>query len=201
MKGILIRNIAIFVLCIAAVAVVHAQQDDSGTGTENAPDPPNNPSIEKGVAFVNINRIFSESAYIESEFDEVNSEFLAREEELEAKIEELRLAREKQSRDRLTMTVSERTETTEMINEMELVIQRENRDLSEDKRLRFDSIQRDLERFVLEKIQEVSAEKENFIVFDLTTILFADKRLEITDEVIRRIDESKAAEAEASTSQ
>lgn len=187
------------VLALAASAVSLAQQEDSeDAGTEDAAplrEQPRNPSIESGVAFVNLNRIFQESSYIDARLAEVNSEFTAREQELEQKVEELAQMREQHSRDRLTMTVAQRSEVTDRINEMELEIQRENRNLSEDKRLRFDSAQRELERTVLETIQEVSANRENFIVFDLSTILFADKRLEITDEVILRLDEADPGEA------
>ena len=189
-------SLALGSLCALALALGGNALAQSATEESGADDDalsaealrPSNPSIERGVAFVSLSRIFKESKYVEARLADINSEFSEREQELEAKIEQLRQSRETHARDRLTMTASERSTETDKLNEMEIEIQREGRNLTEDKRLRFDSAQRELEIFVLEKIQDVSSEKENFIVFDLSTILFADTRLEITDEVIIRLD-------------
>ena len=189
-------SLALGSLCVFALALGGNALAQSATEESEADDldlanealRPSNPSIERGVAFVSLNRIFKESKYVEARLSDVNSEFSEREQELEAKIEQLSQARETHSRDRLTMTAAERSTETDKLNELEIEIQREGRNLTEDKRLRFDSAQRELEIFVLEKIQDVSSEKENFIVFDLSSILFADTRLEITDEVIMRLD-------------
>ncbi len=187
-------------LSLSAPAFAQDGGDGEGDGGEEAAERPANPAIESGVSFVNINRIFKESAYIQGELDAVNAEFSDREEELRAMNDELIEARDEHSRNRLTMTAESISAENERLNAMELEINREGRNLTEDKRLRFDSAQRDLERLVLETIQEVSAGRENFIVFDLSTILFADKRLEITDEVIVRLDEAAAAMASDSGS-
>lgn len=190
-------------LALPLPAPAPAQDDgggDEGSAAGGDAERPANPAIESGVSFVNINRIFKESAYIQAQLDAVNAEFSDREEALREMNEELIAARDEHSRNRLTMTAENLSAENERLNAMELEINREGRNLTEDKRLRFDSAQRDLERLVLETIQEVSAGRENFIVFDLSTILFADKRLEITDEVIVRLDETAAAMASESGS-
>ena len=179
------------VFAIAPVTVAKAQDESGSAEGEQEPqaiDRPANPPIEKGVAFVNLARIFSTSKFIEAKRTEINAEFADREKELEEKIVKLNEMREQQSRDRLTQTAEQRRAANDSLNELDIEIQREQRNLNEDRRLRFDGVQRDLEEFVLEQIQQVSFERENMIVFDLTTILFADARLEITDEVITRLD-------------
>ena len=155
-------------------------------------DRPNNLAIEKGVAFVNLSKIFKDSSYVQAKREEIAEEFMDQEKVLEEKIKLLQADKEDLTKNRLTMTSAQIQDATDALNAREIEIKRETRDLTDDKRLRFDAAQRELETLVLEKIKEVSRNRENFIVFDLSTILFADARLEITDEVIKLIDEELA---------
>lgn len=155
---------------------------------------PTNLAIEKGIAFVNLARIFRESEYIAARRQAINAEFVEREQAISDKIDALQATRQKLDQERLTLTNAEIQEENSRINATEVEIQRETRDLADDKRLRFDAAQRELERRVLETIKEVSRTRESFIVFDLSTILFADARLEITDYVLELLDQEVPAE-------
>lgn len=146
-------------------------------------------AAEKGMAFVNLARIFKESIYVDSQRQKISAEFKDREAKLRQRIDALAAERDKLVAEQVTMTDQQIQELNERFAEEELSIQRDTRDLADDKRLRFDAAQRDLEQVVLESIQEVSREREDFIVFDLSTILFADSRLEITDSVIELLDQ------------
>lgn len=155
---------------------------------------PSNLAIEKGIAFVNLARIFRESESIAARRQEINAEFVEREQAISDKIDALQATRQKLDQERLTMTNAQIQEENSRINATEVEIQRETRDLADDKRLRFDAAQRELERRVLETIKEVSRTRESFIVFDLSTILFADARLEITDYVLELLDQEVPAD-------
>lgn len=155
---------------------------------------PTNLAIEKGIAFVNLARIFRESEYIAARRQAINAEFVEREQAISDKIDALQATRQKLDQERLTLTNAEIQEENSRINATEVEIQRETRDLADDKRLRFDAAQRELERRVLETIKEVSRTRESFIVFDLSTILFADARLEITDYVLELLDQEVPAD-------
>lgn len=155
---------------------------------------PSNLAIEKGIAFVNLARIFRESESIAARRQEINAEFVEREQAISDKIDALQATRQKLDQERLTMTNAQIQEENSRINATEVEIQRETRDLADDKRLRFDAAQRELERRVLETIKEVSRKRESFIVFDLSTILFADARLEITDYVLELLDQEVPAD-------
>ena len=183
--------VAVFVLMFAFVP---ASAQDTKATEQAAPVPqlPANPAIQKGVAFVNLARIFKESEFIGSKRQLISEEFVELEKELEAKIETLEQRRQKQNKERLTLTKEQLQTEIDALNDMELEIQRTTRNLQEDKRLRFDVVQRDLEGIILETIQEISSSRENFIVFDLSTILFADASLEITEEVIQLLDKKTA---------
>lgn len=186
----------------AAPAWVRAQEDteqresDQPAAEASPGNRPSNLAIEKGIAFVNLARIFRESEYIAARRQEINAEFVEREQTISDKIDALQATRQKLDQERLTMTNAQIQEENSRINATEVEIQRETRDLADDKRLRFDAAQRELERRVLETIKEVSRKRESFIVFDLSTILFADARLEITDYVLELIDQQSAAPAD-----
>ena len=160
---------------------------------EEAVVQPTDAAIEKGIAFVNLARIFKESNFIDGHRQDISAEFLDREAELRGRIDQLAADRDKLLTEQLTMTDAQIQEFNNRISEEELSIQRDTRDLADDKRLRFDAAQRELEKMVLEVIQEISRGREDFIVFDLSTILFADSRLEITDSVIGLLDQKSQA--------
>ncbi|MBF2735423.1 MAG: OmpH family outer membrane protein [Betaproteobacteria bacterium AqS2] len=185
-------------LLAAAAPLAQAQEADQEPAAEAAEEQPalrrpENPPVEKGLAFVNLARIFKESKHIAARREQISAEFTAREQAISDKIDALQVARQTLDQERLTLTNAQIQEENDRINASEVEIQRETRDLADDKRLRFDAAQRELERAVLETIKEVSRGRENFIVFDLSTILFADARLEITDDVIELLDEKMAA--------
>lgn len=187
--------------CAAAAPMwVRAQEDTEQREAEQpaaespAANRPSNLAIEKGIAFVNLARIFRESEYIAARRQEINAEFVEREQAISDKIDALQATRQKLDQERLTLTNAEIQEENSRINATEVEIQRETRDLADDKRLRFDAAQRELERRVLETIKEVSRTRESFIVFDLSTILFADARLEITDYVLELLDQEVPAD-------
>lgn len=187
--------------CAAAAPMwVRAQEDTEQREAEQpaaespSPNRPSNLAIEKGIAFVNLARIFRESEYIAARRQEINAEFVEREQAISDKIDALQATRQKLDQERLTLTNAQIQEENSRINATEVEIQRETRDLADDKRLRFDAAQRELERRVLETIKEVSRTRESFIVFDLSTILFADARLEITDYVLELLDQEVPAD-------
>lgn len=193
-------------LLLAAAAPLARAQEEAEPAAEAAEPAaaeqpavrrPENPPVEKGLAFVNLARIFKESEHIAARRKEISAEFRDREQAIADKIDALQLARQTLDKERLTLTNAQIQEENDRINASEVEIQRETRDLADDKRLRFDAAQRELERAVLETIKEVSRGRENFIVFDLSTILFADARLEITDDVIGLLDEKMAAADQA----
>lgn len=179
---------------------VRAQEDteqrEAEQPAEDSPSSnrPSNLAIEKGIAFVNLARIFRESEYIAARRQAINAEFVEREQAISDKIDALQATRQKLDQERLTLTNAQIQEENSRINATEVEIQRETRDLADDKRLRFDAAQRELERRVLETIKEVSRTRESFIVFDLSTILFADARLEITDYVLELLDQEVPAD-------
>ena len=187
--------------CAAAAPMwVRAQEDTEQREAEQPAaevspgNRPTNLAIEKGIAFVNLARIFRESEYIAARRQAINAEFVEREQAISDKIDALQATRQKLDQERLTLTNAEIQEENSRINATEVEIQRETRDLADDKRLRFDAAQRELERRVLETIKEVSRTRESFIVFDLSTILFADARLEITDYVLELLDQEVPAD-------
>ncbi len=198
---------AAWLAACAAIAPmwVRAQEDTEQREAEqpaedsSSSNRPSNLAIEKGIAFVNLARIFRESEYIAARRQAINAEFVEREQAISDKIDALQATRQKLDQERLTLTNAQIQEENSRINATEVEIQRETRDLADDKRLRFDAAQRELERRVLETIKDVSRTRESFIVFDLSTILFADARLEITDYVLELLDQQEVPADDAAT--
>ena len=163
-------------LLLAAAAIVPAgAQEDR-------------PEILDTVGVVEISRIFRDSKYIGRNRDEINSEFVERTEQLEQMNTQMVEKREQLERDQLAMTDSDRTALLEEIDQLSVRFQREERNLREDKRLAFDSRQRQLEKEVLEAVAALASQKKLYMVLELNAILFAEESIDFTDEVIAKLD-------------
>lgn len=146
------------------------------------------PEILDTIGVVEISRIFRDSKYIGRNRDEINAEFAERNKQLEEMNQQMTKKREQLERDQLAMTEAERTALLEEIEQINIRFQREERNLREDKRLAFDSRQRQLEKEVLETIAELASQKKFYMVLELNAILFAEESIDFTDEVISKLD-------------
>ena len=153
-----------------------------------AQDSPAAPRFVDGMAFVILGRIFRDSQYIDAKRDQINAEFAEREGNLRRKIEELDNDRNGLEEDRLTLTAAQLDQKNDRIDLLNIEIKRETRDLEEDKRLRFDVTNRELEKEVFAAIEQVANEQGAYIVFELSSVLFAEKSMDITAEVIKLLD-------------
>ena len=142
----------------------------------------------EGIAFVILGRIFRESRYIGVKRDQVNAEFAEREDSLRKKIEEREKYRSGLDKDRISLTAAQLDEQTDRIEILNIEIKRQGRDLEEDKRIRFDAVNRELEKEVFATIEQVANRKNTYIVFELSSVLFAEKSMDITADVIELLD-------------
>ena len=170
-------------LLAAAAAVPAAAQEEE-----------ERPEILDTVGVVEISRIFRDSKYIGRNRDEINAEFVERTEQLEQMEAQMAEKRDQLERDQLAMTDADRTALLEEIDQLGVRFQREERNLREDKRLAFDSRQRQLEKEVLEAIAALASQKKLYMVLELNAILFAEESIDFTDEVIAKLDSENVDE-------
>ena len=181
------HTVALAAAALAAAIAPALAQDDSREDEDR-------PEILDTIGVVEISRIFRDSEYIGRNRDEVNAEFVERVEQLEQMNEQIAEKRERLERDQLGMTAADRTALLEEIDQLTVRLQREERNLREDKRLAFDSRQRHLEKEVMEVIAELGSQKKLHMVLELNAVLIAGESLDFTDEVIAKLDSDNADE-------
>ena len=150
------------------------------------------------IGFVLLSKVFRESQYVANIRQGIDAEFVEREQALQAKIDEFTRLRENETS--LTQDVAAGDASVDL-DELEREIKREDRNLSEDKRSRYDEANREVERQVGETIQKVAASHQLFMVFELSSVLYAERRLDITDEVIAELDKLDTSSEQTTQSQ
>ncbi len=146
------------------------------------------PELFEYMAVVDISRIFRDSAFIKQNRDEISASFAERDDNLRALIDEAEAKRESLSRERLSLTEADFAAQRQEIEQLDIRIQREDRNLREDRRLAFDARQRELEKIVLTAVQDLSRERGYYVVLELSAILFAEQSVDFTADVIAKLD-------------
>lgn len=145
-------------------------------------------TVQPAIGFVHLSKIFNESTYVARMRDTINDEFAPREANLKEKAEQLTKLRDEQTRNRLTTTAATTATDADRIAELDREIKREDRDIAAAKRARFDEANAHVERTIKDTIEEVAAEAKVYLVFELSAVLFAETRLDLTNAVITALD-------------
>lgn len=145
------------------------------------------------MGFVRLSRIFGESDFVKQWHNDVNQEFTAREQDLQDRI--AKFQKDKRSEGETAVQI---VADGPSLAELEREIKRKDRDLAEDKRVRFEEANREVEKIVLKTIREIASQRKVYIVFELSTVLFAEKSLDLTDDVIVALD-ARGAVTETTT--
>lgn len=170
--------------------VAHAQDSDQTVSTEIP-----------AIGFVLLSRVFRESQYVAKVRTDIEEDFSDREQALQAKITQFNELRSTRQQGQLTQVDLSQADAGSNITELEREIKREDRDLAEDKRSRFDAANIEVERTISKKIREVASERKIFLVVELSSVLFAEKRLDLTDDVIASLDQEDPQAESKKTSQ
>ncbi len=145
---------------------------------------------ERPVVFVEVEKIFRESSLINEIRDTVRKEFEVQEESMRKLVEDIRERRSRLNKEDLTLSAEEKAEIRQEIERIEVLLNREDKALREDRSLRFGEFKKELEPLILELIGEMARENEYEMVLDSVVILYGAPIANITDDVIRQLDEN-----------
>ena len=139
------------------------------------------------VVFVQVEKVYRESALIQQIRANIEEEFKLREEEVVKILEEIREKRNRLNKEGLTLGADEKEELRQDIDRLERVLTREDKALREDRNLRFSEYREKLEPRILRVIGQIAQAHNYEIVLDF--VLFGKTNANITDEVIKLLDE------------
>lgn len=141
------------------------------------------------LGVVNLDRILRESAQAKSAQKRIEAEVAKRDQELAKTAEQIKRAQEKLEKDSLTLSDPERSKREVELRDMSRDFQRRQREAREDiNQRRNEELAAVLER--ANRVVRQIAESEKFDII-LQEAVYANPRIDITDKVVRAMDESK----------
>lgn len=144
--------------------------------------------VEGKIGFVNLDRILRDAAPAQRAQKKIEAEFSKRDQEMARLAEQLKRTQETLEKNSMTMSESERRNREREFAEMNREFQRKQREFREDlNQRRNEELSGILER--ANRVVRQIAEAEKFdIIFQ--EAVFASPRIDITDKVIRALDDT-----------
>ncbi|HKO87383.1 MAG TPA: OmpH family outer membrane protein [Burkholderiales bacterium] len=141
------------------------------------------------IGVVNLDRILRESAPAQRAQKRIEAEVAKREQEMAKLAEQIKRLQEKSDKDALTLSDSERNRRDSELRELTRDFQRKQREAREDiNQRRNEELSQVLER--ANKVVRQIAESEKFDII-LQEAVYANPRIDITEKVVRALDDSK----------
>jgi outer membrane protein len=146
---------------------------------------------ELKLAFINTQRVMSESPQAKKASKKIEDEFLRREQELQQMSKSLKALQEGQEKNALTMSEGDRRAKEREISDLNRDLQRKQREFREDLNLRKnEEMASILER--ANKVIKQIAEAEKFDLIVQEAVYFSP-RIDITDKVIKALGDAAQA--------
>jgi outer membrane protein len=143
------------------------------------------------IGFVNLDRILRDAAPAVRAQKKIEAEFSKRDQELARLAEQLKRLQEQMEKNAVTMSDTERRNRERDLGEQSREFQRKQREFREDlNQRRNEELAAVLDR--ANKVVRQIAEAEKFDLI-LQEAVFASPRIDVTEKVIKALDDSKAA--------
>ena len=144
------------------------------------------------IGFVSLERILREAPVAQRAQKKIEQEFSKRDRELAATAEQLKKAQESFERNAMTMSESDRQRSEKEFNELNREFQRKQRQFREDlAQRRNEELGAVIER--ANRAVKVIAEAEKLdVVFQNENVVWASPRIDITDKVIKALEDTRA---------
>ncbi len=142
------------------------------------------------VVFVEVERVFRESSLIGQIREQIEEEFSDQAQAIRKLIENIQERRDKLSKEGLTLSSEETNGLRQEIDRFEVLLQREDEALREDRNLRFSEFREKLEPEIFRLISNVAKEGEHEMVLDSVVVLYGATEANVTDQVIDMLDKN-----------
>jgi outer membrane protein len=147
-------------------------------------------SAQMKVGFVSVNKILDDAPQAQAASKRIEREFAPRDRSIIAQQKELRAMEDKLVKNAAVMSATERQRQESEIRALRREIRRLRDEFQEDLNLRRSQELSKLQRKVVEVIRKL-AESENYDLIVGDGVIYAGKRVDITDKVIQRLGSGK----------
>ncbi|MGF1642983.1 MAG: OmpH family outer membrane protein [Thiotrichales bacterium] len=140
------------------------------------------------VGAVNVNKLMEEAPQAKSASEAIQGKFSGRERELLSERDEIRKLEEQYNRDKDVVAKADKDKLEDGLRERLREFKRKSDSFTEDFTLARNEALTKLQTDVYKAIVDV-AEKENFDLIVSESVLYASKRVDVTDKVLQRLKE------------
>lgn len=149
-------------------------------------------AAQSNIGAVNINKLMENAPQAKAASESMKSRFSPRENELLAERDEIRKLEEKYTKDADVMSKTEKGVLEQKIRERLRKFKRDSDAFTEDFNIARNEVLNTIQNDVYKAIVDV-AEKEKFDLVVSESVLYASKRVDITDKVLARLKELHTA--------
>lgn len=149
------------------------------------------------IGFVSLDRILRDAAPAQRAKEKIEAEFSRRDQDLAKMSEQLKRMQENLDKNVVTMSESERGRREREFNDLNREFQRKQREFREDLNTRRnEELSAIIER--ANRVIRKLAEAEKFdVIFQNDQVVWASPRIDITDRVIKALEESRSADGKS----
>ena len=145
------------------------------------------------VGFVSLDRILRDAPSAQRAQKKIEAEFSKRDQELSRTADQLKKMQENLDKNGVTMTEAERTRREREFNDSNREFQRKQREFREDLNTRRNEELSSIIGRANEVIRRVAENEKLDIVFQNDQVVWASPRIDITDRVIKALEDPKPA--------
>lgn len=144
---------------------------------------------EVKAGFVNIAKVLEEAPQAEEARKKLESEFAPRDNELVESQKEVKKLEDKLTRDGLVMSDGDRRDLERQIMTLKRDLKRAREEFGDDLNLRRNDELSKLQRLVIDAIVALAREYEYDIILSDNNVLYASDKVDITEQVLKRLRE------------
>lgn len=145
-------------------------------------------AAELKIGVVNIPRLMEQAPQAEAASKQLEKRFGPREAELISEREAIRKLEEQLKRDAAVMSAAQRSELEKEIRQRSREFKRASDDFKEDLNIARNEELGKLQRLIIKAIVEIS-ERDNYDLVLTDNVIYASKRVDLTDQVLKRLNE------------
>jgi outer membrane protein len=150
------------------------------------------------IAFVSLDRILRDAAPAQRAQKKIEAEFSKRDQELGKIADQLKRMQENLDKNSVTMSESERSRREREFNDANREFQRKQREFREDLNTRRNEELSSIIARANEVIRKLAESDKLDVVFQNDQVVWASPRIDITDKVIKALEDTRPADGKAS---
>jgi outer membrane protein len=149
------------------------------------------------IGFVSLDRILRDAVPAQRAQKKIEAEFSKRDQELNKLAEQVKRLQENLEKNAVTMSESERSRREREFNDANREFQRKQREMREDYQTRRNEELSTIISRANDVVRRIAEAEKLDVIFQQDQVVWASPKIDITDKVIKALDDTRAADGKA----